>query len=76
MAWIWYFIKQNGWKCQFEHIYFSDKQKGAIPPQPKFTPKQEKDDMNKQEKINDKKVGCKNSTSYEKIKFKQWYQYQ
>ena len=48
------------------NLYFSDKQKGAVPPQPKFTPKKEKDDMNKQEKNNDKKVGYKSSTIYEK----------
>ncbi|CAG2193867.1 unnamed protein product [Mytilus edulis] len=33
-----------------------DKSKGAVPPQPKFTPKKEKDALNKQEKSNDKKV--------------------
>lgn len=32
-----------------------DKPKGAVPPQPKFTPKKEKDALNKQEKSNDKK---------------------
>ncbi|VDI12256.1 Hypothetical predicted protein [Mytilus galloprovincialis] len=32
-----------------------DKSKGAVPPQPKFTPKKEKDALNKQEKSNDKK---------------------
>lgn len=48
------------------NVYFSDKQKGAIPPQPKFTPKKEKDDMNKQEKITDKKVGYKSSANYQK----------
>ncbi|XP_071134546.1 ensconsin-like isoform X40 [Mytilus edulis] len=32
-----------------------DKSKGTVPPQPKFTPKKEKDALNKQEKSNDKK---------------------
>lgn len=46
--------------CNFQltlfFLQFPDKSKGAVPPQPKFTPKKEKDALNKQEKSNDKKV--------------------